>query len=114
MRFCGIKCCKNSQGTLDQSIIFFRFQLFILNFENAKNILKTSCILQNSAKGTELRDKWLMILSSSSNVELSFEYFDYLCQSHFKPEDFHMEMHNVNETPAYKLKSDAVPLPIEK
>lgn len=52
-----------------------------------------------------------MELSSSKGVDLSFECFDRICQLHFNPEDVQMEMHN--DKPMYKLKNDAVPLPIE-
>lgn len=60
--------------------------------------------------GSELYEKWKEILSSSASTDTSFEHFDYVCQLHFEPEDFYMEMNG--DEPIYKLHDDAVPMSI--
>lgn len=56
-------------------------------------------------KGDKLRNVWIQILASKSNITINEQYdFFYLCPLHFKKED-------VNEDG--KLKKGALPLPVE-
>lgn len=115
LRYCSIPSCENVRGTADKNIPFFRWTCAIGQFFKflCSNLLFILFYFHRvPQKGSTQRKLWIMMLLSTPGVKINIENLHFICHLHFKSED--MEIKFLNGIPYYKLKLDAIPLPIKK